>query len=131
MGTFEGPLDLRYLDGREWLLISAFRYVSATLGAIEVPAGAKTDFASIPRFFWRVLPPYGDYSLAAVVHDHLYRDRTFPCTREEADAVFLEAMTDLKVNLVIRRIMWAAVRVFGAGAYQSRTNLARARRAAA
>src|SRR5690348_12260167 len=69
---FLDPLDLQYLDGRIWQLTTAFDYESALAGLIRVPVGFVTDFASVPRFFWRVLPPTGRYGKAAVVHDYLY-----------------------------------------------------------
>lgn len=108
---FLRPLILEYLDGRRWRLNESFGYTLRTGRRITVPAGFETDFASVPRVFWRVLPPTGDYGKAAVIHDYLYSKGLMP--REEADRVFLNAMKDLKVNSFIRRSMWAAVRSFG------------------
>lgn len=51
---------------------------------IRVPAGFVTDFASIPRAFWVVLPPTGKYGKAAVVHDYLYvMGGIIPCELEK------------------------------------------------
>jgi len=36
-----------------------------------VPAGYRTDFASIPRVVWSLLPPVGRSGKAAVIHDWL------------------------------------------------------------
>jgi hypothetical protein len=114
---FLTPLRLEYLDGRDWKVIREFRYRSedAIERVVRVPRGFVTDFASIPRFLWRVLPPTGKYGKAAVIHDFLYR--TQACTRAEADAVFLEAMTDLSVGFWRRHAMHVAVRLFGSRAY--------------
>lgn len=67
---------------------------------IVVPAGFKTDFASIPWGFRNLFPPIGKYSRAAVIHDFLYRVRgeapeaawhlREELTREQAEA--LEAL---------------------------------------
>jgi len=117
VGSFTGPLLLEYLDGRaagrSYRLIAGFSYETEIggLGVIHVPAGFITDFASVPRFFWRLFPPTGTYGKAAVVHDYLYR-----CTdidRAICDAVFLEAMEVLGVSWIARRLMHRAVRVFG------------------
>ncbi len=54
-------------------------------------------------------------SKAAIVHDYLYATATG--TKDQADAVFLEAMTVLRVPLWRRRLMYLAVRLFGRGAY--------------
>lgn len=129
MGTFTDPLDLRWSDenpGRDFILTHSFTYRTSLGGqryfAIVVPAGFVTDFASIPRAFWRVLPPTGRYGKAAVVHDYLYRTPEIQVTRAEADKVFLDAMADLGVGTVTRRTMWAAVRTFGGRAFQPRTS---------
>jgi hypothetical protein len=124
VGTFTDPLYLKYLDGTDWEVDRTFTYVTDDGRTILVPAGFVTDFASIPRFFWRLLPPTGRYGKAAVIHDFLYRTPTAPFTRAEADQVFADAMADLGVRAATRRAMWAAVRTFGGGAYQPRFPLA-------
>lgn len=79
--------------------------------AFTVPAGFRTDYASIPRFFWRVFPPSGRYNRAAVVHDWLYIGKRGD--REQADRVFFEGMKALGVPAWKRSLMHRAVRLFG------------------
>jgi hypothetical protein len=85
---------------------------------VAVPTGFETDGASVPRPFWDLLPSWGTYSRAAVVHDYLCRllnegtPHALAPTRRHADAVFYEAMTVCGTGLVMRWVMWAAVRVF-------------------
>jgi hypothetical protein len=107
---FEDALDVSPLpNGSDWLVTKPFHYdTNIYLGGpkgmalevgdkgwfrIEVPTGFVTDFASIPRFFWRVIgaPAEGKYRLAAVVHDYLYRTPGI-CMRNQADSVLREAM---------------------------------------
>lgn len=89
------------------------------LGAIgsgwtaEVPTGFLTDFASVPRLFWRIFPPSGRYCKAAVVHDYLCDFAASGCPRWLADAVFLDAMTALGVPCWKRYCMYWAVRLYG------------------
>jgi len=78
---------------------------------IKIPAGFETDFASVPRIFWRIIPPWGKYSKAAVIHDYLYS--TQEVTRLRADKIFLSLMVELKVKKWKRRVMYRAVRMFG------------------
>lgn len=82
----------------------------AGLWWIVVPAGFVTDYASIPRFFWRILPPDGPYLEAAVVHDYLY---STDCDRLLADAVFRVLMKRLGIPWWKRVVMFYAVRIFG------------------
>jgi hypothetical protein len=113
MSSFQSPLLLEYLDGRQFKLVAGFVYVTELLrdGAVYVPAGFSTDFASIPRGLWNVLPPTGRYGKAAVVHDFLYR--CSDVDRATCDKVFLEAMQVLGVGWFTRRAMYLAVRAFG------------------
>ena len=76
-----------------------------------VPAGTETDFASVPRCLWGIVPPFGKHSIAAIVHDYAYR--TGFCTRWEADALFRSLMQRAGVGALRRWIIWAAVRCFG------------------
>ena len=114
MSSFTSPLILEFVDGWYWILNKEFTYRIGDENselAIIVPLGFKTDFASIPRLFWRVLPPCGAYGKAAVLHDFLYATQTG--TREWCDDIFLEAMEVLNVPSWKRRTMYKAVRLFG------------------
>jgi hypothetical protein len=63
---------------------------------IVVPAGFRTDFASIPRLFWPLIGhPAGRYAQAASLHEWLYRNHLV--SRAESDRIFHEAMGTLGV----------------------------------
>lgn len=83
---------------------------------ITVPAGFKTDFASVLRLPVIYLL-FGDKAHApATVHDYLYHSGIVP--RAVADDVFYEAMrVSTKLSGVERWMMWAAVRAFGGSHY--------------
>lgn len=40
---------------------------------IIIPNGFAFDGSSSPKFLWSVLPSYGDFFFAAIIHDYLYR----------------------------------------------------------
>lgn len=86
-------------------------------GIIIVPAGFVTDLASIPRLFWNILPPFGKYTEAAVVHDWVYRQHLFP--RATCDAILLEAMQLCGVNWISRQLIYRNVRAFGWAAWRA------------
>lgn len=123
---FTAPLLIQYdehaskLLGKDhWRVAQGFRfYVNhADSGEwVNVPAGYLTDGASVPRLFWGLIPPWGKYGQAAVVHDILceYLSITkngapYRITREECDDLLLEAMTALKVPCVTRHTIHSAV----------------------
>jgi len=121
--AFPLPLRLERVAPMRAALIAPFRYVSDRLGrVIEVPAGFVTDYASVPRLFWSLYPPDGDYTPAAVVHDWLYSAQVDgegePITRAAADAVFLAALAACGVPFARRRLLYAAVRAGGAFAWR-------------
>lgn len=101
-------------DGCTWELIEPFTYDVGELGgddSITVPKCFRTDFASVPRVFWRVFPPWGKYGKAAVLHDYLYAVQDRP--RAECDKIFLEAMEVLAVSWISRHTIYHAVRLGG------------------
>ena len=97
-------------DMRHARLTRSMRY--AVRGMVfVVPREFATDFASIPRFLWRVLPPWGDYGHAAILHDWLYRSGKV--TRGEADKCLLEVMWRDGVAHWKMLVIYAGVRVGG------------------
>ena len=112
---------LEMLPGRQWRVAQGFYYTLPTVIeglpaglAIGVPAGTKTDLASVPRLVWPLIPPDGSYAPAAIVHDRLYRDHNVNgrvITRAQADGVLLAAMRELGTGRLTRLVIYAAVRV--------------------
>ena len=101
-------------DGRTWVLLEPFQYdvgAERSGDSVVVPALFMTDFASIPRPLWSILPQWGRYGNAAVVHDFGYWTQTRP--RAQVDRIFLEGMQVLGVGTVTRHIIYWAVRGFG------------------
>ena len=101
------PLLLRYINGRHWILIGPFAYVPRLL---FIHAGFRTDFNSIPRGLWNILPPT-DYGEAAVIHDYLYQFNGVE--RGMADDIYREILTLLGAPRWKRRLMWSGVRLGG------------------
>lgn len=109
------------------------------VGRLLVPASAEqpfeTDLASVPRLLTWLVPRYGTYTKAAVLHDYLCqnvgkdtievlptqtatvertaepgeRDLIPVADRSDADEVFRLVMTELGVPWLRRWLMWSAV----------------------
>ncbi len=113
---FLTPLIVRD-EGGTFVLADALVYESAVLaGVLTVPAGFPTDFASVPRGLWNILPPIGKYDAGAVCHDKLYRDGSFngrPIDRGDADRTLREAMDVLGVNRIQRWMIYTGLRLGG------------------
>ena len=129
MSIFTAPLDVQILDaereGRVTArLLSSFSYEVGQPGSgevIDVPGGFVTDFASVPWGLWNLEPPLGDGGKAAVVHDYLYATKGLGgrYTRAQADGIFRQALGVLGVPAWKRTLLWAAVRLGGAGGWGS------------
>lgn len=126
MSTFTTPLEITPSEKNGfWKLLSAFSYCieeKTRSIVINVPAGFETDFASIPKLFWNILPPFGSYGKSAIIHDFLYSEVSdgLKFSRQESDHIFLQAMKVLKTPYLIRNSMWLGVRVFGWLFYKKR-----------
>ncbi len=61
---------------------------------LRVPAGFRSDGASVPRFFWRAVFPPGEAAAlqAAILHDYVYRTHPEGWRRADADRLFLGMM---------------------------------------
>ena len=120
VSSFTSELKLTPLNnGIHWKLLERFEYHLGIEGSglvLAVPEDFVTDFASIPRFFWRVLPPWNTHGKAAVLHDWMYQSGTL--SRIVSDAIFLEAMGVLGVAKWKRYAMYMVVRMFGWTAYK-------------
>lgn len=104
-------------DGRTWTLLEPYQTYVCGNYLIRVPKGFQTDFASIPRLFWRVCPPWDKHLPAALVHDYLYY--TGEKSRKWADLVFLEMMERCQVSWWKRRTMYRAVRLCAWAAWKN------------
>ena len=102
-----------------WRVLKGFRYYIGTKGSnrwVYIPAGYLTDGASVPQIFWSLIPQWGIYGQAAVVHDFLCEYLTVVVdglpvriTRSEADDILLEAMHVLEVPEFTAHAIEAAV----------------------
>ena len=63
---------LKQKSGKKWELHQEIRHVLHNKEEIIIYRGFPTDLSSVPKFLWGVLPPYGDFLLASLVHDYLY-----------------------------------------------------------
>lgn len=128
MSSFTTPLIVSPMpDGRRWKLHEGFTYhidSKCSENFIRVPTGFITDFASVPRVFQSIIPAWGKYGKAAVIHDYLYQEHCIPVstwlyevlpriTRKYADTIFYEAMLVSGTKHWKAKVMYWAVRLFG------------------
>lgn len=123
---FSAPLLVQYdpeasdeLGADHWRVTQPFRFYLGEKDSerwVYVPAGYLTDGASVPRVLWSLIPPWGRYGQAAVVHDIVCEylsitvaGQPLRVTREQCDLILLEAMTVLEVPAFQRQAIYRAV----------------------
>lgn len=129
MGKFTGRPQIQYaskesdiLEDDYWRVMDGFRYFVNEKGSkawVDIPPGYLIDGASVPRPFWNIIPPWGDYGAAAIVHDRLCEYLTLMTpegpkriTRKRCDQILDEAMQVLGVDDVSRSVIYHAVSAY-------------------
>lgn len=98
-------------DGHHVTLMESLVYETKRGERLVVPAGLESDGASVPRIFWRLIPPFGKYYLPALLHDWLYG-----CTLKTkgfCDRTFLEAMLSVGVGRLTAEVIYLGVKYGG------------------
>lgn len=90
------------------------------LPQVKVPKGFVTDLASIPRMFWSLLRPDGEYTYPAIIHDYLYWTQNI--SKEKSDLIFRLAMEDFNINSATSLIIYNAVSSGGSSAWKNNTD---------
>lgn len=123
MDTYSGFLVTTYdaaastlLGDDHWRVLAPFTYLLSPTQRINIPAGYLTDGASVPRLFWNIIPPWGRYGQAAVVHDLLCEyleveedGGHVKISRATCDSVLNQAMQDLGVPTYKRLMIYWGV----------------------
>jgi hypothetical protein len=117
MNKFTSDLIVKSYNETKWQLTEEFYFYFEEHGKrinVVVPKGFITDFASVPRILWSILPPTGRYTKAAVLHDYLYSNSSkLETNRKQCDKMFLKGMEVLGVKRWVRNTIYRAVRIFG------------------
>lgn len=104
-------VSVTQVNGSAWRLDEPIAYEDRGL-VYHVPSGYETDFATVPRVIWWLVPTSGDYTPATVIHDALITEwlRRGQVSSRDTDRIFREAMAALGVSLPRRWLMWVGVR---------------------
>lgn len=78
---------------------------------ITIPAGYTSDFASVPRLLWWLIPPHGMSAEASIIHDFLYDNRIG--NRDDVDMFFFACLLEV-VPIWQAKLMYRIVRTFAA-----------------
>lgn len=108
-------------DGECWVLVEDFHVLVDGM-MFTVPAGFKTDGASIPRFLWRLCghPLETRRFPIAVLHDWLYEvDQGL--TRQQVDEIYRDGLVSLGFSKFAANTEYYALRLFGGSRWMTST----------
>lgn len=111
---------MRFQTEEPVVYFSGMTFGTKRVGSIMVEAGTISDFASVPRFFWRIISPWDDdVRLPALIHDDLYTKQIWE--KDEADLIFREALMVHGAPMWKVNAMYNAVKWFGGKAWKQHT----------
>ena|ERR1017187_6394641 len=131
-------IDVRTSDGLNDSLLEDMPYTSEAGVQYRAPFGGTTDGLSVPRCLQNIIPATGGDWMSGVLHDSAYRNQLevllnnvwekANLTQKASDNLLLEAMKSQGVNVVMRYIIWGALRLFGWKAFKDDRKKVYARR---
>ena len=98
--------------GKKWKIFEQIDVPLSDGSILKIPKGFETDLSSVPKFLWGILPPFGNFLLAAIVHDYLYVTKDIR-GRKFADEQMLIISNKKNKNKVDNYFRFFAVRIFG------------------
>lgn len=114
------------LKKQYWRVVTGFRYYIGYLGSnqwVDVPNNKLTDGATIPFPIDIILPLWGEYAQAVILHDYLCDHYTITVsdgkileevriTRKQIDEILNEALIVLKVKTWRRLVIMFGINLF-------------------
>ena len=119
MIKFNDMPEIKKKDKNHFVLTKDFVFINENNGIkkyITIPKGYVTNGADIPRFFWRLFPPFSpEYLPAVIIHDFFCDEAEKLNNSKElykhADTLFKEALKALRVSSWKVTIFYNAVRL--------------------
>lgn len=121
MKGFIGNITLKRLNEHNYELEGNLSYKNSEI-KVTALHGMPTDGSSIPKVMWNVIgsPFVGNYVRSSIIHDALYTSQGLgKLNKNQVDSLFLEMMKIEGVSWWKRTLMYWAVRLGGAKAWNS------------
>lgn len=116
------PKDRIYGKKKQYKLLTDVYVQLSNNELIKIHNGFEWDLSSVPRILWFILPPDGDFEIAALIHDYLYRSGKY--SRKFADKEMLKwsrvSNSSNIFNRIDNNVRYIGVRAFGWYMYNKR-----------
>lgn len=121
MNEFQGKMirgewrDVELRKNKLWVIVSPLLWIRPNGQHIILTPYLITDYATIPKVFWPILPKRNEhYDIAAAFHDDCLRSRKIrKLSKQDCHDVFKEIMKHYKTPKWQYEAMYAAVTVAG------------------
>jgi len=82
---------------------------------VHIPEGFDWDLSSVPKLLWCIFPPDGDFEIAALVHDYLYRNKLISRRFADKEMLTWSNKVNFSKNMakVDNYLRYLGVRLFG------------------
>lgn len=90
-------------ERKYWKLHRSIQIKLSNGDVITIPKGFVYDQSSSPRWTWSLMPPFGNFLLAALIHDYIYIHKTH--SKDFADKemfIWSELLNDAKTDNKLR-----------------------------
>lgn len=108
-------INLRYVysykSTRFWALTEDIHIKLSNGQYIVIPKNFETDLSTVPKWVWSIVRPFGDFLLAAIVHDYLYHVKIL--TRKQTDREMLFWSELINTNRLDNYLRYYVVRALG------------------
>lgn len=112
----------RILRGSKWKKYKLENDIKLELSngnIIIIERGFKWDLSSVPKILWSIIPPDGDFAIAALIHDYLYVNRGSIMNRKDSDKEMLlwsravNTTSKISFKRIDNYLRYLGVRLFG------------------
>ena len=110
-------MERLYWQGQRYRLLKNVHIQMSNGTGLTLREGFVWDLSSSPRFLWAIFPPDGDFQLASLIHDALYKSKKFD--RKFADKEMLlwskavNGTRKISIKNFDNHSRYIAVRLFG------------------
>lgn len=90
---------LRASKWKQYILRKSVSFKLSNGSVIKIEEGFEWDLSSVPRLFWAILPPNGDFIVGALIHDYLYQNSELVIEEFEGDSKKARKFADTEMLL--------------------------------
>jgi hypothetical protein len=104
-----------------YVLLNDIKVCLSNNEIITIPNGYVWDLSSVPRLFWSICAPDGDFELASLIHDYLYENKMGKAFADKEMlkwSLLLYGTKGISIKNIDCYVRYYAVKYFGGKKYK-------------